>query len=120
MAQHSGFKDPALLQLQLRLQLQLGFSPWPGNFHMPWVAALKKKKKERKKRKQPKCFLFVSTIPTACESCGARDQTLAIAETRVVITVDPQPTEPPENSKDNLNVKKKKGGIMDGSHKIEY
>ena len=27
-------KDPALLQLWGRLQLQLGCDPWPGNFHM--------------------------------------------------------------------------------------
>ena len=37
LTQHSGLKDPALLQLQQRSQLQLGFSPWPGDFHMPWV-----------------------------------------------------------------------------------
>ena len=29
--QCSGLKDPALLQLWCRLQLQLGFSPWPGH-----------------------------------------------------------------------------------------
>ena len=34
---HSGLKDPALLWLQCRLQLWLGLSPWPGNFHMPQV-----------------------------------------------------------------------------------
>ena len=33
-AQHTRLKGPALLQLQLRSQLRLGFSPWPGNFHM--------------------------------------------------------------------------------------
>ena len=27
-------KGAALVQLQHRLKLQLGFSPWPGNFHM--------------------------------------------------------------------------------------
>ena len=27
-------KDVALSQLQLRSQLQLGFSPWTGNLHM--------------------------------------------------------------------------------------
>ena len=32
-AQHSGLKDPALLQR--RSQLHHGFSPWPGNLHMP-------------------------------------------------------------------------------------
>ena len=31
------------------LQLQLGFSTWPGNFHILWVQPLKKKKEERKK-----------------------------------------------------------------------
>ena len=28
-------KDPALPQLQLRLQLWFGFDPWPQNFHTP-------------------------------------------------------------------------------------
>ena len=38
-------KDPSLLlQLWHRLQLQLGFSPWPRNFHMPQVSKKKKKK----------------------------------------------------------------------------
>ena len=32
-------KDPALLQLWL----QLGFDPWPGNFHIPWVWLKEKK-----------------------------------------------------------------------------
>ena len=27
-------------------QLRLGFDPWPGKFHMPWVWPLKKKKKK--------------------------------------------------------------------------
>ena len=31
LAWHSGLKDPGLLPLRL------GFSPWPRNFHMPWV-----------------------------------------------------------------------------------
>ena len=30
-------KDLALLQLWYKLQLQLCFDPWPGNFHMPWM-----------------------------------------------------------------------------------
>ena len=30
-------KDPALLQLWHRLQMWLGFCPWPRNFHLPWV-----------------------------------------------------------------------------------
>ena len=33
-AQGSVLKDPALPQLRCRLQLQLGFSPWPRNFHI--------------------------------------------------------------------------------------
>ena len=40
-AQHRGLKDPALLQLGCRSHLQLGFSPWPGNFHMLQVWPLK-------------------------------------------------------------------------------
>ena len=37
-----GLKDPVLPQLWHRLQLQIGFDPWPGNFHMPQVWPLKK------------------------------------------------------------------------------
>ena len=37
-------KDPVLPQLWYRSQMQLGFSPWPRNFHMLWVRPLKKKK----------------------------------------------------------------------------
>ena len=33
------------------LHLQLGFHPWPGNFHMPWVQQKKKKKKKKKREK---------------------------------------------------------------------
>ena len=33
--QHNELKDPAMPQLQHRLQLRLGFNPWPGNFHTP-------------------------------------------------------------------------------------
>ena len=29
-----GLKDLAMLQVWCRLQLQLRFNPWPGNFHM--------------------------------------------------------------------------------------
>ena len=36
-AQHSRLKDLALPKLLRKLQLQLSFSPWPGNFHMPRV-----------------------------------------------------------------------------------
>ena len=32
-----GVKDLAVLQLWCRLQLQLGFLPWPRNCRMPWV-----------------------------------------------------------------------------------
>ena len=35
LAQHSGLKDPVLLQLQHTLQLQLRSDPWTGNLHMP-------------------------------------------------------------------------------------
>ena len=36
-------EDLALSQLQCRSQLWCGFDPWPGNFHMPWGEAGKKK-----------------------------------------------------------------------------
>ena len=39
-------KDPALLRLWCRSQLQLSFSPWHRNFPMPW-AQLKKKRNKR-------------------------------------------------------------------------
>ena len=32
LAQHSGLKDLALLQLQHSLHPWLGLNPWPGNF----------------------------------------------------------------------------------------
>ena len=38
-------KDLALLQLCHRLQLWLGFDPWPKYFHMLWVQPKKKKQK---------------------------------------------------------------------------
>ena len=37
LARRSGLKDLAVLQLWLILQLWLEFSPWSGNFHMPWL-----------------------------------------------------------------------------------
>ena len=43
-------KDPALPQLWRRSQLQLGFNPWPWNFHMPWVQSLKKNNKTKLKK----------------------------------------------------------------------
>ena len=39
LAHHSGLKDPALLQW--RLKLQLGFSPWPGEFPYAMGSAIK-------------------------------------------------------------------------------
>ena len=30
-------KDLVLLHLWYRLQLRLGFDPWPRNFHIPWM-----------------------------------------------------------------------------------
>ena len=44
-------KDPVLLQLGCRSQLQLGFNPWSGNFHVPQMQ-LKKEQKKKKKTKQ--------------------------------------------------------------------
>ena len=43
-------KDPALSLLWLRLPLQRGFDPWPGNFHMLqvwWKKGKEKKERER-------------------------------------------------------------------------
>ena len=40
LARHSGLKDLALPELW---QLQLGFNPWPRNFHMPCLGAAIKK-----------------------------------------------------------------------------
>ena len=34
------------------MQLRLGFSPWPGNFHMLWVRPYKKRKRKKKERKE--------------------------------------------------------------------
>ena len=39
----NGLKDPALLHLWHWSELQLGFSPWPGNFHVLWKQPFKKK-----------------------------------------------------------------------------
>ena len=39
-------KDLVLLELWCRLQLQLGFNPWPSNFHMHGCGQKKKKKKK--------------------------------------------------------------------------
>ena len=40
-------KDPALPQLQCRSQLQLTFSPWPGNLHVLWMQLFLKKKLDK-------------------------------------------------------------------------
>ena len=45
-AQHSGSKDPALPQLQRRLQRRLRSDPWPGNSIC--LGAAKKRKEKRK------------------------------------------------------------------------
>ena len=36
-ARYSELKQLALLQLWLGLKLRLGFNPWLGNFHRPWM-----------------------------------------------------------------------------------
>ena len=46
LAQHSGLKDPALPQVQQRLQLCLKSDPWPGNSIC--IRAAKKGEKKRK------------------------------------------------------------------------
>ena len=38
-------KDPELLPLRSRSQLQLGSNPWPGELHMPWSGQKRKKEK---------------------------------------------------------------------------
>ena len=45
-------KDLTLKQLWRTQQLQLGFSPWPGNVHMPWVWPKKKKNKIKERKSQ--------------------------------------------------------------------
>ena len=41
-------KDLALSPQQLGSLLQLGFDPWPGNFHMPRARPKRIKKKKKK------------------------------------------------------------------------
>ena len=48
-------KDPALPQLCRRSQLQLGFDPWPVNFHIPRV----------QQKKNPKTSQSLRTVKTA-------------------------------------------------------
>ena len=47
--QHSGLKDPALLQLQCKSQMWFGFNSWPRNFHMLQVWPLKNNKVKQNK-----------------------------------------------------------------------
>ena len=49
-------KDTALSLLQLGSLLWHGFSPWPGNFHMPWAWPKKKKRRRRKKEKEKEAW----------------------------------------------------------------
>ena len=46
LTQHSGLKDPILLQLWLT------FTPWSRNFHVIWVRPFEKKKKKTEKEKE--------------------------------------------------------------------
>ena len=41
-------KDPGWSYLWHRPKRQLGFSPWPGNIHMPLLQPKRKKKKRKK------------------------------------------------------------------------
>ena len=59
-------KDPALLQLWHRSQLQFGLDLWPGNFDMPGRAA-----KEKKKRK------WIATPLTCKRTLAERRDSLA-------------------------------------------
>ena len=45
--QGSGLRDPQLPQLRGRLQVELGFDPWPGNFHTLRVHKILKKKRKK-------------------------------------------------------------------------
>ena len=56
-----GLKDLALLQLWHGLHLRLGFSPWPGNFRMPWVQPLKKNFSWKYQCEDLFCQFFQST-----------------------------------------------------------
>ena len=48
-------KDLVLPQLWHRLQMQLGFDPWPGNFHMLWVQPERGGGGGKKEEKGPVC-----------------------------------------------------------------
>ena len=50
-----------------RLQLWLGFSPWPRNIHILWVQPFKKK--EKKGRKEEKKRKGRETSPQECNMC---------------------------------------------------
>ena len=58
LAQCSGFKDPALLQLWQKSQLWLGFNPWPGYLHMP----KKRKKREREEKKSVNVIFLINRL----------------------------------------------------------
>ena len=45
LALHSGLKDPVLLQPHCRLQLELGFSPWPRELSYATSMAINKQTK---------------------------------------------------------------------------
>ena len=57
LAQRIGLKNPALSQLRCRLQLWLGFHPWPRNIHSGRGYKLKKKLRATQ-RQQPKQTIF--------------------------------------------------------------
>ena len=53
-----GIAAPSLLHLWCRSQVQLGFNPWPWNFHMPQMWPLKnKKQKQARFISHPTCHL---------------------------------------------------------------
>ena len=67
LARCNWLKDPALLQLEHRSQLQLGFDPWPRNFLMPWAQQQNKIKQNKKQVKNLTMFSLLSIIaPQNC------------------------------------------------------
>ena len=78
LAQHSWLKYPVLLQLRL------GCSPWPGNFHILWVRPWKRKRRRKSlwPRVTQRFFFFFLSAPLACGSSHARDRTHATAATQ--------------------------------------
>ena len=51
-------KDPAVSPQWPRSLLWLRFSPWPSNFHVPWVRPKKKREEAKKERKDDLCKAF--------------------------------------------------------------